>query len=114
MRKLWLLLLVLLVPVVVYAQADTLPIEPLWQQIIEALIPLMTMFAVWFIRFVVPKIPPVALPILAAGLGVALHYLDATLTHGGFSPFHGLLLGAAAVWIREVMVHAGFSVSVAK
>ena len=72
-------------------------------QAILALVPVATMIVVWGIRQLIPKIPRVALPILAAGLPYALTFFASYVSGHEFSPIVGALLGAAATWLREII-----------
>lgn len=72
-------------------------------QAILALVPIVTMIVVWGVRKLVPKIPRVALPILAASLPFALSFLASYISGHTFSPLVAALLGAAATWLREII-----------
>lgn len=67
------------------------------------LIPVITPVLIALVKVFAPKIPKVALPILAPVLGAALdiilHYAGA----GSGGPLLGALLGAAGVCVREVL-----------
>ena len=71
-------------------------------QAITLLTPIVVPFLVWAIRMVLPKIPRVALPILAMGLGSAIQWLS-TLAGNVADPVAGALLGLAAVGAREIV-----------
>ncbi len=70
-----------------------------WQLLIPVLVPVLIAGVKWLL----PKIPAVALPILAPVLGAALdivlHYAGATGSNG----LLGAVLGAAGVGLREVV-----------
>lgn len=71
--------------------------------LIVALVPPVTALVVWAIRMLVPKIPRVALPILALALPWLLTLLVNYTTGHEFSPLVAALLGAAATWLRELI-----------
>jgi len=75
----------------------------LGSQAILALVPIVTMVVVWGVRLLIPKIPRVALPILAMGLPFALTFLVNYTTGHELSPIVAALLGAAATWLRELI-----------
>jgi len=75
----------------------------LGSQAILALVPIVTMVVVWGVRLLIPKIPRVALPILAMGLPYVLTFFVNYVGGHEFSPLVGALLGAAATWLREVI-----------
>jgi hypothetical protein len=75
----------------------------LGSQAILALVPIVTMVVVWGVRLLVPKIPRVALPILAAGLPFVLSFFVDYIGGHTFSPLVAALLGAAATWLREII-----------
>jgi hypothetical protein len=70
-----------------------------WQLLIPVLVPVIIAGVKWAL----PKIPPIALPILApvlgAGLDIVLHYAGVTSSNGVL----GAVLGAAGVGLREVV-----------
>lgn len=72
-------------------------------QAVIALVPVATMVVVWLIRLMVPKIPRVALPVLAMALPFGLTLLTNYVGGHEFSPILGALLGAAATWLRELL-----------
>ena len=78
----------------------TVPINPLG---VMALIPIIVPVLITLCKTLIPKIPTVALPVLAPAFGalidIVLHYAGAS-THG---PFVGALLGAAGVGVRELV-----------
>jgi hypothetical protein len=75
----------------------------LGSQALLALVPIVTMVVVYFVRLLIPKIPRVALPILAAGLPFLLSFFVDYIAGHTFSPMIGILLGAAATWLREII-----------
>jgi hypothetical protein len=70
---------------------------------IQALIPVVTGLAIWFGREFVTKTPRVVIPIVAVALATVLDLLTAYVSGGVFNPVLGTLLGAVAVWLREVV-----------
>ena len=70
---------------------------------IQAVIPVVVPFIVWGVRKVLPKIPRVALPMIAVGLGMGLDWLLAYTSGGTFSPLVGAALGGAGVALREIV-----------
>lgn len=78
---------------------------PSWVvQLIAALTPLVTVLVVWGVRKVVPSIPRVALPVVALVLPLTVTWLTNYLSgHPTLDPITAALLGAAAVWLREVV-----------
>lgn len=75
----------------------------LGSQAILALVPVVTMVVVWGVRLLIPKIPRVALPILAASLPFALTFLVNYIGGHTFSPLAMAALGALATWLREII-----------
>ena len=72
--------------------------------LIGAVIPVVTTLAIWLGREFIPvKVPRVALPIIAVALATVLDLLTAYVSGGVFNPVVGALLGAAAVWLRELV-----------
>jgi len=71
-------------------------------QFIVAVTPVVTTILVYLIRLLIPKIPRVALPFIALGLPVAASWFY-SFAGGTFTPIVAALLGAAAVWIREIV-----------
>ena len=71
---------------------------------ILALVPVLTALLVFGLRKLLPKIPRVAIPIIAMALGFVLswlnNYISVTPT---VTPLVGALLGAAATWLREIV-----------
>jgi hypothetical protein len=71
---------------------------------ISALVPVVTTLAVWLGREFLPvKVPRVAIPIVAVVLATLLDLLTTYIAGGVFNPLVGALLGAAAVFLREVV-----------
>ena len=79
------------------------PIDVLVIGLVNAAVPLLIPFLVYGVRRMVPKIPAIALPMIALGLGVLGNYLASIISGGGSSVYIGALLGAAAVFVREVI-----------
>ena len=75
----------------------------LGSQAILALVPVVTMVVVWAVRLLIPKIPRVALPMLAMGLPFLLTFVTNYIGGHEFSPLIAALLGAAATWLRELI-----------
>ena len=75
----------------------------LGSQALLALVPIVTMIVVWGVRLLIPKIPRVALPVLAAGLPFVLSFFVDYIGGHTFSPLVAILLGAAATWLREII-----------
>lgn len=71
-------------------------------QLVMAVTPVVTTLIVFGIRKLIPKIPRVALPILAVLLPVAASWFY-SYAGGTFTPVVAALLGAAAVWLREIV-----------
>jgi len=71
-------------------------------QAVMALTPLVTTILVWGLRKLLPKIPRVALPVIAMLLPVAASWFY-SFAGGTFTPLVAALLGAAAVWLREIV-----------
>ena len=71
---------------------------------LTSLIPVLTPIVIAAAKWAVPQIPKVALPVVAPVLGAALdiaaYYAGVTATA---DPARGALLGAAGVWVREVI-----------
>ena len=70
---------------------------------IEALVPVVTTLAVWAGRSLLTKTPRVLIPIAAVALATGLDMLVAYVSGSVFNPVVGALLGAAAVWLRELV-----------
>jgi MFS superfamily sulfate permease-like transporter len=69
---------------------------------IEALVPVVTIIVMYYWKEFVAATPKVLVPILAAAVGAALDYVTSLLTGGVYSPIWGAVLGALAVWLREI------------
>jgi hypothetical protein len=92
------------------AAADTAGTAPAaldWAQVgadvITALVPPLTILFVWGTRKLIPKIPRAILPFLALGGGAAINAAISALA--GIQDqglIVGALLGAVAVWLREM------------
>ena len=72
-------------------------------QALSALVPIVTVVVVYYVKLLVPKIPRVALPIVAALLPMGVAFFTNYIAGHTFDPFVALLLGAAATWLREVV-----------
>lgn len=72
-------------------------------QAVVALVPVVTMVVVWGIRLLIPKIPRVALPVIAMALPFVLTLLTNYIGGHELNPMMGALLGAAATWLREII-----------
>jgi len=70
---------------------------------IQALVPVVTTVAIWAGRELLTKTPRVLIPIAAVALATGLDLLVAYVSGGVFNPVVGALLGAAAVWLRELV-----------
>lgn len=70
---------------------------------VTALIPVVTSLAIWAGRALLTQTPRVLIPIVAVVLATGLDLLVAYVNGGTFNPFVGALLGAAAVWLRELV-----------
>jgi hypothetical protein len=71
-------------------------------QLVMAVTPVVTTLLVWGLRLLIPKIPRVALPVVAMLLPVVASWFY-SYAGGQFTPVVAALLGAAAVWLREVV-----------
>lgn len=72
-------------------------------QLVMAVTPVVTTLLVWGLRLLIPKIPRVALPVVAMLLPVAASWFYSFAGGGQFTPVVAALLGAAAVWLREIV-----------
>jgi len=70
---------------------------------IQAIVPVVTTLAIWVGRSLLVNTPRVVVPIVAVVLATGLDLLVAYASGGIFNPFVGALLGAAAVWLRELV-----------
>ena len=70
---------------------------------VTALIPVVTALVIYGGRLIVTKVPRAFIPIVAVTLGTGLDFLYAFISGGAFNPFVGVLLGAAATWLRELI-----------
>lgn len=70
---------------------------------IGAIVPVVTTVLVYLIRLAIPKIPRVALPFISVILPIAASWFYSFVEGGTFTPIIAALLGAAAVWLREVV-----------
>ena len=71
--------------------------------IVQVLIPIVTTLAIAAGRLLLDRTPRVAIPIVAVALGTLLDLLGTYITGGTFNPIVGALLGATAVWLRELV-----------
>lgn len=78
-----------------------------WQawgvQAIQALVPVVTVVLVWGAKKGIPKLPRVALPVIAMALGFGVDAFLSYIAGHTFTPVVGALLGASAVWLREIV-----------
>jgi hypothetical protein len=70
---------------------------------IQALVPVVTSGVIWFGRSLVTSVPRAFIPILAVVLATGLDFVVAYASGGVFNPVVGALLGAATVWLRELV-----------
>lgn len=70
---------------------------------ITALVPVVTSLAIWGGRALLSKTPRIAIPVVAVALASGLDYFLAWYNGGSFNPLVGALLGAASVWLRELV-----------
>lgn len=70
---------------------------------VQAIIPVVTTLAVWLGREFLFRTPRVLVPIIAVALATGLDLLVAFASGGVFNPVVGALLGAASVWLRELV-----------
>jgi hypothetical protein len=71
--------------------------------IITALSAILVSWATYGVRRAIPRIPRIALPFVVMALGTVAAYVDSLITGGQFSVIGGAALGAAALWLREVI-----------
>jgi hypothetical protein len=69
---------------------------------LTVLAPLFLPFVVYGVRLLIPKIPRVALPVVALALGFGVDALGTYVTGHAWSPITGAALGAGTVLVREV------------
>lgn len=97
---------VALMPMLVFAQGSPPAGLPDWHktlaEAITAFAPLLIPFVVYGVRKVFDRIPRVALPVLALGLGLLVSGLASYIDSQPWSPITGAALGAASVFLREV------------
>lgn len=78
-----------------------------WTQVgadaIKALVPIATVVLVYLSRRVLSKLPRFTLPILALAFGFLADFVLMQSTGGTFHPMVAVLLGAAGVWLREIV-----------
>lgn len=70
---------------------------------VTALVPVVTSLAIWAGRTLLVKTPRVLVPIVAVVLASGLDMLLTYASGGAFNPIVGALLGAASVWLRELV-----------
>lgn len=70
---------------------------------LQVLIPVVTTLMVWAGREMLTKTPRTLIPIVAVALATVLDLLLAYVSGGVFNPIVGALLGAASVWLRELV-----------
>ena len=71
--------------------------------VVQALVPVVTALAIWGGRALLVKTPRVVIPIVAVVLGTLLDLLMTYISGGAFNPVVGAMLGALAVWLRELV-----------
>jgi len=69
--------------------------------LIQAVVPVLTVVFVFLARKVAPILPRFTLPILALVGGTVIDYVLGLASGGTFTPVVGALLGASGVWLRE-------------
>ena len=78
-----------------------------WQnlgaQAILALIPVVSMVLTWVVRQLVPKIPRIALPVIAVALGFVVTAVQNYMGGVGVTVVETAALGAAATWLNEMI-----------
>jgi hypothetical protein len=72
-------------------------------QAILGLVPVITMVIVYYARKAVPKLPRFSIPIIAMALGFVLTMVQGMLGGENVAPLVGVLLGASATWLRELI-----------
>ena len=82
---------------------DGLNIELVAVDAIKALIPVIGVVLVFFVKKLWKKVPRVALPVIAMALGMVTDWLIAFLAGGTFTPIVGAILGGCTVWLREII-----------
>lgn len=70
---------------------------------ITALVPVVTSLAIWGGRALLVKTPRLLIPIVAVALASGLDLFLAYVSGNAFNPVVGALLGAASVWLRELV-----------
>lgn len=68
-----------------------------------ALVPVVTTIVVFYMRLLIPKIPRVALPLIAALLPYVVSLASNAAAGTSMDPLLAALLGAAATWLREIL-----------
>lgn len=113
MRKLLLLavaVLVTLAPVAVFAQVENPPPDyrRLIVDLISAVTPVLTVVVVWAFKLAWAKLPASVVVFAAPVLGIVLNYLAAWIVGQTPSdPIVAALLGAAGVYLRELLTTLG-------
>lgn len=113
MRKLLLLavaVLVTLAPVAVFAQVENPPPDyrRLIVDLISAVTPVLTVVVVWAFKLAWSKLPASVVVFAAPVLGIVLNYLAAWIVGQTPSdPIVAALLGAAGVYLRELLTTLG-------
>ena len=70
---------------------------------INGLIPPLVMVLVYYARVLMPRIPRVALPLLALALGPAVAWVGAMASGGSVDPVAAAALGGLATVLRELL-----------
>ncbi len=98
------------VPFVVLAQTNTnsIPVPPgavpgtaPGLGLLLALVPILTPIIITVLKWAVPKIPAVAIPLAAPLLGMAIDWLSTLATHGTANPLLAAIAGAAGTGVYE-------------
>lgn len=70
--------------------------------LLMALVPILTPILVTILKWIVPKVPAMWLPLLAPGFGVIIDWIGSTLSHGHASPLMAAIAGAAGTGLYEI------------
>jgi len=94
-------------PLVAFAAADAVA-APVWSDIaveaIKGLTAPLIVVIVWAVRkYVVPKVPRAAIPVAVMLLGYGADFLVSMATGTTMSPLGGVLIGSAAIALREIV-----------
>lgn len=83
--------------------AQTFPWEAVAINLLNGLQVLAIPLLIAGLRHVLTRIPRVAVPFIALGLGVLTDGFMAWVASGGFSPLRGALMGLVSVALREIV-----------